>query len=780
LNPDGTITGQLLDKTQTRIVFERLLDDDSIIIVGANIAYDMAVMAVDALVHRGVDLMPKIFRAYALGRVFDIQHAEALHAVGIGMLGKDPRNGLPLKDPITGKPGRYSLAVCTDLILGRVDAKKNDEYRDKYALLEHVPLAEWPEPARQYPVDDAVNTLEDALAQAGHRPNVSAHQWGPNFTCVACGAPCDLHTDPRCITQRPRMNLHDLIVQTFKAWGLHLGACWGVRTDPVATKFLLSTVEQERDAVLGQFIEAGFIRPGDKSENQAVVKRAVALAYGCSGTCLACAGRGRTGIEFYKSDPTREKLKSGRMCETCNGTGLDLATGSVPRTDKGNVQIGRDILIESGDEFLMEYAGSQEDDKIADTYGPFLRECMAVPGNLRPNAILETGRVSYSGVIQTLPRQVSARLAEILKERREQTPGAPLVIGVRDCIVPRPGWVFDSEDYTGGELVTHAESCVELVGFSEMGKALNAGVDVHSALGATMMGLDYETFAKIRKDKAHPDCKRAGDFRQGAKPGNFGFPGRMGPAKLVLQQRKQGPDTPHPSGPSKVWDGKKFVPGYKGTRFCILIGGAERCGVVKVTEWNRQTIPPLCKACIEAASFLRESWMKQWPENVPYLKQVVPAAEERGYVVQHYSKRIRGGVDGGSIANGWFQAFLADITGRAQIRVSMEQYVRTIVRTELDEIVAPKPSAYEGCVSPLYGTRSLLFAHDELLGESPELIAADAAERKTEIMLEEFRRGCPRHAKACKAEPTLMRRWYKGAECVRDANGRLIPWEPRA
>jgi len=343
-----------------------------------------------------------------------------------------------------------------------------------------------------------------------------------------------------------------------------------------------------------------------------------------------------------------------------------------------------------------------------------------------------------------------------------------MILGLRDNITARPGCVFYSNDYTGGELVTHAESCFTLVGFSELGKALIGGMDVHSALGAEMMGIGYDEFVKRLKagDKV---CKA---FRQAAKAGNFGFPGGMGAVKMVLQQRKQGPDTPCACGPSQLSDGKGgFMPGYRGLRFCVLVGGRPRCGETMVTTYKDRPYPPVCLACIGAAETIRKNWYTKWPENRPYFKVVSDVTEQTGEVVQHYSKRIRGGLQFTEAANGWFQALLADIAGRAQCRVSFEQYV--------DES------------SPLFGSRSILFAHDELFGECREEVGHEVSMRVNEIMIEEFRRGCPNHAAACKAEPTLMYRWYKqavpvcscplGIKCDRPGQhpgGRLIPWTP--
>lgn len=361
-----------------------------------------------------------------------------------------------------------------------------------------------------------------------------------------------------------------------------------------------------------------------------------------------------------------------------------------------------------------------------------------------------------------------------------------------------PPWVYFSDDFTGGELVTHAESCVRLVGYSKLGEALLAGKDVHSVLGAQMLGVSYDEFMAMRRGERGPEKKKVADaFRQSAKPVNFGCPGRMGAARMVAQQLNADEDTPWPDGPHDLDGAGKM--GYIGIRFCLLIGGAKRCGATKVHEWNRQSLPaPLCLGCLESAEWLKKEWQGAYPENVPYLKQVVPAAEDRGYVIQHYSNRKRGlhpGQDGGSFANGYFQAFLADITTRAYIRVSRECYVRsTVVETEW-------PSAYAGQVSPLFGqtgcvARAPVFAHDEIFGEMREDVFPDAIERVDEIMIEEFKRGCPRHAGACKASPAGMRRWYKGAaerrrcgacgkvfderkDCPAcGTRGRMIVWEP--
>lgn len=733
LRPEGVVGEKALDKVRRQ--FDALLDDPDAVIIGANVAFDMLVMAVDAG-KRGIDLMPKIFEAYRAGRVYDIQQAEKLHAIACGTLGSHPRNGGPLKDPATGKQGRYSLAITHELVTGKADAKANDEYRLRYAELEGVPVEAWPVPARVYPVDDVRNTLEDALIQVGHLPR-------PVVTAAY----------QRVGEAAPNRNLHDLAAQCYKAFALHLGAAWGFQTDQDAVRILREAALSVRGD-LERFVEAGLVR-ADGSADKAVLKRMVAKAYGCEAPCK---------VEGCKGGKVKSP-KSGNPinCPTCGGTGYDLDAAPVPRTAKDGVSTERSVLIDSGDELVMEFAESGESKKIVETYCPSLERPTIT---LKPNNPLETARVSYSGAEQTYPRQVGARLAEALRKVRAQMAEVASAYhapyGVRDCIKARRGKVFYSVDYEGGELVTHAQSCKNLVGFSAMGDALARGVNVHGALGATMMGAEYDDFMRRLKKLKDRRCK---DFRQAAKPGNFGFPGGMGSPKLVQQQRKPGgsiPDTPHESGPSLVWDGDAgaWVPGYRGVRFCVLVGAAERCGEVKITEWKNRPYPPLCLACVKVAEHIRETWFRQWPENKPYFDYVSRTVDDVGEVVQHYSGRIRGGLDFCAAANGYFQAFLADIAGRAQCRVSYEQYVDKR--------------------SVLYGTRSILFAHDELFGEAPEDIAADAANRVAEIMVEEFREGCPDYAAACKAEPALARRWYKDMSPTFDSGGRLIPWEPRA
>jgi hypothetical protein len=712
----GKYTGRILDVPTARDLYRKLLRDPTRIIVGANIAYDNICLIVDAA-RNGDDweeLVQLVFQAYQDHRFFDVLIVQALDGIAKGNLGQHPKT---LKDLTNeeGKPTkRYNLYNVTEIQTGRDTAKALGRWRRSYALLENIPIEQWPLDALQYPVDDACNTLECADLQLQN---------------------CE--------------NLHDVAFQCYTDFCLKLGAAWSFVTDKAAVDALEASATQGRPEAAKQFLAAGFIREGkekDYSENQSVVRRATALAFGCGGQCPVCLGVGQVGTTSKctrckvsagvdpKGGPCskcngvgRVPAKKGKNCVACGATGLDTKSAPVPLTDpsdkfpEGQIQIGRDALIESGDDLLIEYAEFKELDKLGSTYIPFLRGGHDEQGNprpvkLSPNALVDTGRTSY-GVEHQLPRGM----------------------GVRECIVARAGQVFYSVDWGGVELVTHAQSCLWLLGHSRLAEVINqhgAGA-VHAAFGAKLAGIPFEQF----------DKKKHGAYRQCAKAANFGFPGGMGSVKLVLQQRKQGPDTTGPDG--RV---------YKGLRFCILIGGAQRCGEVKVTEWKERPTTPVCRRCVEVAEDLRNEWFEQWPENREYFRFVADLVDRNGYVISHIDKRKRGGVWFTNACNGFFQSLAAYAAKLSLQRVSVEQWCDR--------------------QSVMYGARNIYLVHDELFGTCRKEVGHEVAHRVSDVMVSTLREVCP-DIKNVEAPPALMERWYKSAEPVY-VDGRLVPWEPEA
>lgn len=730
-----------LNVEQCREYILGLLQSETAIIGGLNIAFDLAVSAQD-FATRGIDLLPLIFAKYAREQVYDCGIAEQLHAIAQGHLLGDPRRGgAPLQDPITRKQCGYNLGMTTDLVLNRTNAKINAKWRTSYALLEKIPLKDWPPEAIAYILDDASNPREIALVQISGR----------------------------------NRNLHDLARQVFADFCLELADAQGLRCDPAVVSSLRARILKTRAEGIERFITDGLFildehgRPEltdklNERVNSKLIKKLMADSYGVTGVCSQCAGAGivagRTkhkecegvGCDVCgdgKIDNLKRKrcktcngrkadkpscttcmgsgkgeLASTRQCPGCDTCGRDLSTAPIPRTEGGGIACGRDELTESGHELLIDWATFTEDDKIRTSYLPWMEEGIvagkSIPMTLWCNVLLTTGRTSYNGLCQTMPRKG----------------------GVREAFTP-PEWAYIiGADWSGVELVTHAQSCLWTLGYSKLAEMLNAGIGVHDMIGAQMSGIPYEEFLARRKSGE----KLVVDYRQAAKPANFGFPGGMGAPRLVLQQRKADFNTTSASG--KV---------YKGLRFCILVGGASECGTTKVTKWGRADLPPTCENCIRCAEELRDTWFQLFPENRKYFEAISQICDV-GEIVQHHSGRIRGDISFCSAANTLFQGLAADVAKLALGRVTYECYVDRN--------------------SALYGSRPFMLMHDEILAYSPKHKAHEAALRLEEIMVGSLAEVCPDLAPACKAEPAIMRRLYKGAEAVYNEEGRLIPWEP--
>ena len=683
------------------------------ILCGAYIVYDLGVIAAQR-----PDLLPEIFKLYAERRVYDVLIAQELDAIAKGEHGIDPTTGGPIRNS-EGRMGRYSLDYSVRRALGRQDAKRNDFWRRRYALLDGVPLSVWPEQAAQYPKDDAGNTLQVAQAQ------------------LAAGYE----------------NLGDHHNQVETAFGLQLGAIWGLRTDPGRVEALAAKVEALHEKMVERFQAVGFIR-ADGTEDQVAVKRAVVKAYGGANLepCSRCDGSGRVGgTKKVPAAPNRKKgesedthrervvvwrtswaAKNSVVCKGrdggCDGTGYNLDACGVPRTDTGGVSCSRDTLTESGDETLMAY-GESESEKIRDTYIPFLRQGTAAPICPRPNVLVASTRTSYDGVIQLLPRKG----------------------GVRDCFVARDNTVFCSVDGAALELCALAQVCLWVCGSSEMADTINQTGDpglLHTSFAASLMGCTTEELARRIE---HGDLQAAG-FRQASKPPNFGFPARMGAVRLCLTSRSRA------AGETKVHATGRVFPGI---RFCVLVGGETECGTDKVTDWKGRACPPICRRCLEIVEGeIRPAWFRRWPEISEYFKWITSIVEGNGRMPFLAPDGLvdceRGGlydqVNFGSAANNGFQGLTAH---------GMKAAFRAVVR-----------ECYLNGGSPLWGTRPIIFAHDEIFSEVPKFKAHLAGPRKAEVMAREFGKYTP--DVKVRFEPTLMHYWTKGAK-PKYVDGRLVP-----
>lgn len=537
---DGRAPGQVLQRLAGVSRLTELLEREEML-VGANIAYDFG-----CYLKACPDKFELVWRAYENSRILDVLIASTLDAVADGRL---VDGGLFLPNGTRVQSGRYSLATCVQQWLGRSDAKVNDAFRLRYAELEHLPLAQWPQEAVDYPQDDALNT------------------WLVGYE----------------ITQRAQ-NLGDQPAQAWTAFCLHMGAIHGIKANETKVHKLEHEISAKREALRQELLLAGVFRWGGTKKAPKLVKDTKAV---------------------------KERVENSYE--------------APPVTGKGAVAIDRETLTASGDPVLAKLGELSAFDKIV-TYLPALKEAAQYRLNTRPNVLLATGRTSYEGVIQLMPK----------------------THGIRECFEPDGLFVF--ADYAAIEMAGLAQVHLNLFGESSLARSINDGFDLHCVLGAQLVNLTYEQF-RAKYKAGDPEIA---DMRQAAKAANFGFPGMMGEATFVASKKKVG------------------------TSVCEWFYRDGKCKEqARLRAYKDRPLDvPLCKRCVMQAKQLREGYLKMWPEMKPYWDKVTMALRKwDDHIPQLVSGRVRGGLTGPAAANTLFQGLVADGAKQAIRLITGELYM---------------------------------------------------------------------------------------------------------
>lgn len=294
--------------------------------------------------------------------------------------------------------------------------------------------------------------------------------------------------DPRFLT--------DEVGQTKAAFVLHLMAVYGLLTEDEAVQELERMLTAHVQEANRKLADTGILKPKK-------VKDPV------------------TGL--IHMDWAKDTKKIKELVEAALGA-------STPRTDpsdkfpEGQVKTDEETLRATGHPDLLTLAEVGADAKVLSVWVPALKG-LDKKGNQRGlrlptgwliqptwNVLVASGRTScYAPPLQQPPRKGN----------------------VRPCFVPRPGYWYCSVDYNFIELVTWAQTCLDLFGKSEMAVAINADTDPHCLLAAEIMrvtegrNVTYEEVYAARKTWGK-------DPRQKAKAGNFGFPGGLGVETFLL------------------------------------------------------------------------------------------------------------------------------------------------------------------------------------------------------------------------------------------------------
>jgi hypothetical protein len=174
---------------------------------------------------------------------------------------------------------------------------------------------------------------------------------------------------------------------------------------------------------------------------------------------------------------------------------------------------------------------------------------------------------------------------------------------------------------------------------------------------------------------------------------------------------------------------------------------------------NKVAKRPDERITIDEAARLKYLWLDTW-QTQKYFDHINAMFAGSGLItVEHYiSGRVRGKVNFKEAANGLFSNLSADAFKHALWSLTEECYV--------DE----SSVLFGRCVPKLP-------VHDEIISEiADDAQMAEAAWRKVKVMCDAYSEYTPDFP--VKAEPALMRVWFKAADPAFDANGVFRPWNP--
>jgi len=306
---------------------------------------------------------------------------------------------------------------------------------------------------------------------------------------------------------------------------------------------------------------------------------------------------------IVREDGSRDtKRAKTRMEMVCNVLGLP-----VKETDTGGVSLSAEATRDTGDDVLMAYSLYTSSNTALER-AKLLREgSYGLPLQTSFQPLVETGRISSREPMAPLVGQNFTNL--------------PRKAGLRECFIPRPGFVFCSIDLNSAELHAVAQIQLWALGHSTLATALNKQIDVHSLLGSELEGCSYEEFLAEKKG-------RFKKTREWAKAGNFTF-----------------------------WGGgraKSFVASTNG----------------KIEE-------KADKLTLQDGFRIYTAWERAWtPESQEYFgwtRQMI--GDGLATIKQFISGRVRANVDYCTTANTFFQGLVADAVKAALLPIAHECYV---------------------------------------------------------------------------------------------------------
>lgn len=403
---------------------------------------------------------------------------------------------------------RYALDSVAKAMGVKVPDKQNP-WRMKFAELKGVPIADYPEEASHY-------CLEDADVPVDIFMNQEALRHVPRFKGADCLAP--------------------EFFSTFKSVVLADMAGCGMWTDPASVECFRELLREEAGELRETLIAAGLVRAEVVRDQQAIAKRVLAW-----NPCIKRVATGKPSLTEKTMRNAPAELAALRD-RTPTGDGVLVQAGLAEvvykRSDKAARELMADVLgwYSTGDK---EYPWR---DRWEERHAKPPLDADACTKTKHPTLLAYS---RYQSVMKTLSTDINLALKAcekpfvaryyMAKNGREITGAGgnlqnmPREPGIRELWVAPPGEVFISADYPALELRTFGQICKNVFGFSQVLDDLNDGVDLHSGVVADLLHIRLEEVIK-RKKEGDPLIGRA---RTMGKAVNFGTKGGMGAERFV-------------------------------------------------------------------------------------------------------------------------------------------------------------------------------------------------------------------------------------------------------
>lgn len=256
------------------------LSDPDVLLVGQNIAFDMAV-----IMQADPELIPLVFAAYEANRVTDTMLRQQLLDIAAGCFRGEYKGIRFVKYD-------YSLdALARRFLQWQLD---KDTWRLRYGELIGIPLAQWPEGARTYPLDDARATMGVYLKQEEHADY-----------------------------------LDDQYRQARRALWLHLASAWGLRTYLPGVEEFAKEVDANMGEALVKLQSLGLVKRDGVRDTKAAARLMVEV-------CQA------KGLAVVPTKTAEDKVKAGGKFDPTLLEGVALDADSCKRAEDPRLELYAD------------------------------------------------------------------------------------------------------------------------------------------------------------------------------------------------------------------------------------------------------------------------------------------------------------------------------------------------------------------------------------------------------------------------------------------------------